>query len=70
MKKTNDLWFVTWLDLRGVKFDAYEVMPRTTKISFEFALTDPQWVELRRLFAQDPIAGFKNRMTTLKDLAY
>lgn len=69
MKKTTDLWFVSYLELNGVKITSYKLL-KPGKLEFIFALTDEEWSKHRLGFNNSDIQKYKQKIEALKDLAY
>lgn len=67
---TTDLWFGTYLKVRGIEPADYEVIGRSTKLKLFFDLTDEEWRAHRVAFTHSEFSKFRTEMTRLKDLAY
>lgn len=70
MQVTSDLWFATYLKVRGVDPVNYETIGKTTKLKVFFRISAEEWRAHRVAFANSEISKFRNEMTRLKDLAY
>ena len=69
MKKTTDLWFVSFLELNGVKITSYRLL-KPGKLEFTFDITDLDWSKMRLDFNNSDIQKYKQKIEALKDLAY
>jgi len=67
--KTTDLWFASFLKLKGIKLIDFEILSRG-KGKFCFEISDEQWKLLRLEFMNSEISKTKQIMSELKDLLY
>lgn len=69
MKKTTDLWFVSYLELNVVQITSYKLL-KPGKLEFTFTLSDEEWTKYRLGFNNSDIQKYKQKIEALKDLAY
>ena len=69
MKKTTDLWFVSYLELNGVQITSNKLL-KPGKLEFTFILSDEEWTKFRLGFNNSDIQKYKQKIEALKDLAY
>lgn len=66
---TTDIWFASFLRLRGFHLKNYMVLSRG-KGSFEFSITDDVWKIMKLEFDSSEISKVKHLQASLKDLLY
>lgn len=69
MKYTTDLWFSSFLLLKNIKIDKYEVISRG-KGKYFFNLSDEDWQKYKLEFNNSEVVKYKSTFEQLKDLVY
>lgn len=68
-KSTTDIWFASFLMIKGEKLTNYSVISRG-KVSCIFTLTDEQWQKYKLEFNNSEYIKFKTTVEQIKDLGY
>ena len=69
MKNTTDIWFASWLQVKGYKLKDFTVKSRG-KGSYTFEITDDQWKNEKLDFSNSEVSKVKTSFSGLKDLLY
>ena len=69
MKKTTDLWLVSFLELNGVQITSFKVI-KPGRVEFTFNVSDEIWNKMKLEFNNSDIQKYKQKIEALKDLAY
>jgi hypothetical protein len=69
MKKTTDLWFVSYLNFGGFPVSSFRII-RQGKVEFTFEMPDELWNRFKLEFNDSEIQRYKQRIEALKDLGY
>lgn len=67
--KTKDIWFASFLQLKGFKIANYTILSRG-KGSFDFDITEDEWKDMRLKFNNSDISKIKQIQLSLKDLLF
>ena len=67
--KTTDIWFASYLQVKGFKLIDFEVLSRG-KGRYEFEITPDQWKTERLAFSNSEISKIKTNFSALKDLLF
>jgi len=67
--KTTDIWFASFLQLRGYTVGNFEMVSRG-RGCFDFDLNPEEWKEMRLEFNSSEISKIKQIQLSLKDLLY
>jgi hypothetical protein len=68
MKKSRDLWFVSFLQLEGETYEHTKV--EKGKTVFYFDIEDSMWLDLKQRFFNSYASKLKWQIEKLKDLMY
>lgn len=69
MYVTTDLWFASFLKLKGYELSDYEVIKRG-KANFMFSISDDDCKKLKLEFMKDYISEVKQTYEQLKDMGF
>lgn len=69
MKSSQDVWFISFLKLKGYEIHHYDVISRG-KVKCYFDIPDEEWKNLKLEFNKSEISKYKTIIDGLKDLAY
>ena len=69
LKYTSDIWFASFLMLRGYKINNYIVIGKG-RVKCGFALSDAEWQTLKLEFNNSELIRYKALHEQIKDLAY
>ena len=68
MKKSRDLWFVSFILLKGIEYKYFKVI--NNKTVFYFNIEDDKWSELKQEFYNSYASKLKWQIEKLKDLMH
>ena len=69
MKNTTDLWFASFLRLKGVPLADYDLeQPR--KVRYKFKLSDQEWKAYKLEYLGSEFNNLEQLQKQLRDLAY
>lgn len=66
---TTDIWFASFLVIKGEKIASFEIIARG-KGKFIFAIDGDKWREYKLEFNNSPFAQMKQVQESLKDLTF
>lgn len=69
MKSSQDVWFISFLKIKGHEIDHYEVIARG-KVKCHFDISDDEWKELKLEFNKSEISKYKSIIESIKDLSF
>lgn len=69
MKATTDVWFASYLKLRGFAIGTFEVIERN-KGRFYFIISDAEWKRMKIEFDTSETSKIKQMQGALKDLLH
>jgi len=69
MNRTKDLWFASFLLLKGYVVQRYNVIS-THKGEFFFDIEEEEWTNLKLQFSNSEVSKVKYYQEKLKDLIY
>ena len=69
-RETRDLWFASFLKLKGYEVKDFIRINEGKKGKFQFAISDTDWKELKLEFDKSDISKVKYFQEQLKDLVY
>lgn len=69
MKSSQDVWFIAFLQNKGVKIAKYDVISKG-KVRCYFELTEEQWQSYKLEFNNSEISVYKGLIEKIKDLCY
>ena len=67
--KTSDIWFASFLKLKGFEIIDYEVIHKA-KGRYKFNISEDEWKELKMQFEGSDASKLKMIQISLKDLLY
>jgi len=67
--KTTDLWFASYLLLKGFKVTDFDIL-ESRKCKFYFDISNEEWKKLRIDYADSEVNKIKQKQNELKDLIY
>ena len=69
MKSSQDVWFIAFLQNKGIKISRYDVISKG-KVRCYFDLTDEEWQNYKLEFNNSEISIYKGLIEKIKDLCY
>lgn len=69
MKSSTDIWYSSFLMLKGFKLIKYEVVSRG-KGKYFFNISDDEWVKYKLEFNNSELIKYKTNIEQLKDLLF
>jgi hypothetical protein len=69
MKSSQDVWFISFLKIKGHQMTKYEVIGRG-KVKCYFDISDDDWKDLKLEFNKSEISLYKSTIEAIKDLAF
>lgn len=69
MKSSQDVWFISFLKIKGHHMTKYEVIGRG-KVKCYFDISDDDWKDLKLEFNKSEISLYKSTIEAIKDLAF
>ncbi len=67
--KTTDIWFASWLQVKGYKLSDFTVINRG-KGSYSFDISEEDWKTEKLSFSNSDVSKVKTSFSGLKDLLY
>jgi hypothetical protein len=69
MKETTDIWFASFLMLKGYKVQDFEVINKG-RGRYSFDIDESSWKEIKLQFSSSDIAKIKMNQLALKDMVF
>jgi hypothetical protein len=69
MKETTDIWFASFLMLKGYKVQDFEVINKG-RGRYSFDIDESSWKEIKLQFSFSDIAKIKMNQLALKDMVF
>lgn len=69
MKSSQDVWFIAFLQNKGIKISRYDIISKG-KVRCYFDLTDEEWQNYKLEFNNSEISIYKGLIEKIKDLCY
>lgn len=69
MKVSQDVWFISFLKIKGHEIHHYDVIARG-KVKCYFEIPDEDWKELKLEFNKSEISKYKSIIESIKDLSF
>jgi hypothetical protein len=69
MKNSTDIWFISFLMLKGHKIEKYDVLSKG-KVKCYFQLTEDEWQKYKLEFNNSEYIKFKALIEQVKDLGF
>lgn len=69
LKSSSDIWFCSFLMLKDIKIEKFEVISRG-KGKYFFNLSEEEWMKYKLEFNNSELVKYKTLVEQLKDLLY
>lgn len=69
MKHSSDVWFISFLIIKGNKIAKYDVIERG-RVKCYFEISEDDWKKHKLEFSQSEVSKYKQTIEMLKDMGH